>query len=365
MQILSFGAIDHSLPLLEPFTIAQASRSETRAVLVRAELDAAGRAAVGYGEAALGLRAPEEPAELLAMVESLAPRFVGRTLQSIADVAALVDDACVGRTVPRALRAALYCAVADAVARLEGRPLYLALGGEGAARVLETDVTLPIADPDRTTKNALRYWREGFRIFKVKVGADFDADVRALEAIAKATPDATLRFDANEGFGPEESLALLERARALGVAVDGFEQPCKRDDLEGLARVRALGRVPVIADESLQSLEDVARLADARAVDAVNLKIIKAGGLDRCLEIGREARRRGLGIMVGAMLESRVGLTSTAHLAAALGGAGWVDLDVAFLLARDPTRGGLEIDGPRLGLAPGAPGLGLTVGASD
>jgi L-alanine-DL-glutamate epimerase-like enolase superfamily enzyme len=117
--------------------------------------------------------------------------------------------------------------------------------------------------------------------------------------------------------------------------------------------------IPVVADESFRGAADLARLLDARAAHAVNLKLAKLGGPLQAVALGREARRQGLRLMAGAMVETRVGITAMAHVVAALGGVDWVDLDTVFLLADDPFVGGFSGAGPALVLA-GGPGLGVT-----
>jgi L-alanine-DL-glutamate epimerase-like enolase superfamily enzyme len=226
-----------------------------------------------------------------------------------------------------------------------------------------TDITLPIADPEHLATLASGYWARGFRCFKLKVGADLARDQRMLGALAGATPAASLRFDANEGFVAGQALELLASAREAGLTVECFEQPCRRDDLAGLRRVREAG-VPVVADESVRDERDLERLCAEAAVDGINLKLVKMGGIDRCIALGRAAQARGLRLMVGAMIESRLGLTAMAHVVAVLGGAEWIDLDTAFLLAVDPCTGGMRADGPTLSL-PAEPGLALEIGRPD
>jgi L-Ala-D/L-Glu epimerase len=118
--------------------------------------------------------------------------------------------------------------------------------------------------------------------------------------------------------------------------------------------------VPVVADESFRGPADLDRLLAARAASAVNLKLTKLGGPLAALALGRRARAEGLGLMAGAMVETRVGLLAMAHVVAALGGVDWVDLDTAFLLAEDPFTAGWEVDGPRIRLT-GEAGLGVSL----
>jgi L-alanine-DL-glutamate epimerase-like enolase superfamily enzyme len=181
-----------------------------------------------------------------------------------------------------------------------------------------------------------------------------------VQRVAAVTPEAGLRFDANEGFRAEEALRLVEATIAAGLTVECFEQPCARGDLNGMRRIREASDVPVVADESVVTELDVERLADRGAVDGVNLKLVKMGGIDRCIAIGRRAQSLGLEVMVGAMVESRLGLTAMAHVVAVLGGVAWVDLDTAFLLAHDPVQGGLVARGSEMTL-PDGPGLDIAL----
>ncbi len=80
----------------------------------------------------------------------------------------------------------------------------------------------------------------------------------------------------------------------------------------------------------------------------MNLKLVKLGGPIASLALGRRARAAGLRLMAGAMVETRVGLLAMAHVVAALGGADWIDLDTAFLLASDPFEGGWSVSGPHI-----------------
>jgi L-alanine-DL-glutamate epimerase-like enolase superfamily enzyme len=202
----------------------------------------------------------------------------------------------------------------------------------------------------------------GFTCFKVKVGRDWRADAAALRAVAAAVPEARFRLDANAGFNASDALALLDGALGDGLVVECYEQPCARDDWDGMAEVTARSPVPVVADESFRDAADLQHLVRSRAAHAVNLKLVKLGGPLAALALARDARAAGLRLMAGAMVETRVGLLAMAHVVAALGGVDWVDLDTAFLLARDPFQGGWTVAGPRLELTHD-PGLGVVVGA--
>ncbi|HLK92959.1 MAG TPA: dipeptide epimerase [Polyangia bacterium] len=348
-----------SIPLREPFVIASGRVDATRAALVRATVeDAGGRRQTGLGEsAALPPVTREDQPQLLAQIAAAAAGLRGATLARDAELDALLAERLPGGVA----RAGVETAILDATARLAGVPLYRALapapgGDPGPAPALTTDITLSISDPARMAEAARRHAASGFSCFKVKVGRDWRADCASLRAVAAAVPGARFRLDANAGFTATEALALLETALADGLTIECYEQPCAAGDLAGMAEVAARAPIPVVADESFRGPEDLERLLATRAAGAVNLKLAKLGGPLAALALGRRARAAGLGLMAGAMVETRLGLLAMAHVVAALGGVEWVDLDTAFLLADDPFAGGWSTDGPRLALT-GGPGL--------
>jgi L-alanine-DL-glutamate epimerase-like enolase superfamily enzyme len=351
-----------SIPLREPFAIATATLHTTRAALVRATLeDERGRRAVGLGEAAaLPPVTREDQPDLLAAIAAAAGAIRG-SVTGPEDAATLVE-----RAFPAGgpARAGTEAAILDGWARLAGVPLYAALGRADAGATIElvTDITLPISDPVRMAAAARAHAGRGFTCFKVKVGRDWRADIASLRAVAQAVPGARFRLDANAGFGARDARALLDAALADGLAIECYEQPCGAGDLAGMAEVAATSPVPVVADESFRSAEDLDNLLRARAAQGVNLKLVKLGGLLATLDLGRRAQAAGLRLMAGAMVETRVGLLAMAHVVAALGGVDWVDLDTAFLLADDPFEGGWSCDGPRIRLDAAA-GLGVAISA--
>jgi L-alanine-DL-glutamate epimerase-like enolase superfamily enzyme len=354
MRITAVRGSRLSVPLREPFVIASARMDATRAVLVEVELEdeRTGRRALGLGEAAaLPPVTAEDQDDVLLATEHAARELTGRTCGQLEALAELVSGQPVARS-------GLECALLDAWAKLEGTPLCRLLGGE--PRLLISDITLPICAPARMAALAADYRHQGFRHFKVKVGKSLDDDLRALRAVHAAVPDAQYRLDANAGFSATEALDLVRLARNAGLALECFEQPCAREDLEGMAHVAREAGVPVIADESVRDLSDLSRVLAERAAHGVNLKLAKSGGPLAALALGRRARAHGLQVMCGGMVETRLGMTAMAHVACALAAVEYIDLDTAFLLADDPFEGGYDARGPELRLRAGA---GLPVSA--
>jgi len=344
-----------SVPTIDPFVIATGQVQATRSVLVQVVLDDVGdgRKATGLGEGSCFPPVTrEDQPEALSGVERAIPSLLGAKVTSLLGLHTLLDGALGHLPVARA---AVEVACLDALARLDDAPLYQWLmGTDGAAPPQETDVTIPILPPERMAALAAEWWGRGFRALKVKVGRHIEDDLRALRAMTEAAPGARFRPDANGGLSVEEALSFLSAARTLGAHVECFEQPCATPaELEELARRT---EVPVIADESVKQASELEGLA----VDGVNLKIAKSGSLLRARDIGVQARTRGQKVMVGGMVETRLGMTAAAHLAASLGGADYADLDTAFLLTGDPFVGGYVANGAQLSL-PNTPGLGVRI----
>ncbi|HRI66657.1 MAG TPA: dipeptide epimerase [Polyangium sp.] len=373
-RIVHVEIVPLSIPLLEPFVIATGRVDVTRAAQVKITLraESSGQTTWGLGEgAALWPVTVEDQPEVLAALEAAQsclsgtqihlPKVDGKTpldLQALGELTKTLDAAFPSSPVARA---ALETALCDAWARLEGLPLRTLLGGTigGSTRTLETDMTIPIAEPRQMAEGARAWAARGFTHFKVKVGKDLDSDIAALLAIQKAVPRARFRIDANAGFTAAEAIRLVRAIQAQDLVVECYEQPCAANDLEAMALVTAALDVPIIADESVKYVEDLERVITTRAADGVNLKLVKSGGPLGCLAIGRLAKERGMPLMMGGMVETRLGMTAGAHVAAALGGVEYVDLDTAWLLAEDPYAGrGYIADGPRYEL-PDEPGLGI------
>ncbi len=257
--------------------------------------------------------------------------------------------AYVGTDGPAPARAALDLALHDRLGRLSGQPLH-ALLGLPAPQPLPTSFTLAIDEPEAMGVSAAAL--TGCSVIKLKLGGADGRDVARVAAVRAARPDVTLYVDANAGWTADEAITEIDRMLAYGVAL--VEQPVAKHDHEGMGRVQAQCAVPVVADESVQTLADVERLA-AAGVRGINLKLMKVGGLGPGLAILRRARELGMGVMLGCMVETSIGATAMAHL---LGLADWLDLDAPWLIANDPFDGLTYDDAGRVHV-PERPGIGV------
>jgi L-alanine-DL-glutamate epimerase-like enolase superfamily enzyme len=329
-----------TLQLRNPFRLSYGVSETRRAFWIRLAGDE------GWGEAAI------PPYYHVAEADMVATWAVAAARQRPFPDDPAGIPAWVGEDGPAPARCALDLALHDCIARRRGVPLYELLGLPKPP-ALPTSFTVAIAEPAEMARLAAEATR--FSVIKVKLGSDSAADggdASRLAAVRAARPDARLRIDANAGWAPEEAVARLKDLERFGLEM--VEQPVAKDDFEGMGYVQAHTAVPVVADESLCSLEDLERLY-AAGVCAVNLKLMKVGGLRPGLRIARRARELGMHIMLGCMIETSLGTTAMAHLA---GLADWLDLDAPLLIANDPFEGIGYDDQARIDVPP-RPGIGV------
>ena len=222
-------------------------------------------------------------------------------------------------------RNAVDCALWELEAARAGVPVWK-LAGQSNPQPLRTTFTLGADDPEAMADGARRY--ADARSIKVKLTGELDLDIARVKAVRAARPDVWLGVDGNQGFVIGQLDALVAALEKLDVAL--LEQPLARGrelDLNGYRSA-----VPIAGDESLLTLDDVAGAVGR--FDVVNIKLDKCGGLTEGLLMAAEARRLGLGVMVGNMVGSSLAMAPAFVLGQ---GCDIVDLDGPTFLAEDRT----------------------------
>ncbi len=343
----SFEVQAFDTPLKRPFVTALGRKTSTRNVGLSLRL---GGGARGYGEASASLAlAHLSPARLAAVLRRLGRAALGSDARR---ARSLIDRAWREHALESPAAAAFECALLSAWAEAQGLSLASWFGGK--LRSVESDITLSAVDALSAASAARSAAREGFRVFKVKVGSGLREDLARAAAAARVHPSAEVILDGNQGLSVRSALRLVEACLKARVAVVLLEQPVPKADLRALAAVTRRSPVPVAADEAVMSPEDAARVAGEGAASVINIKVAKSGLL-RSLEIAAAARGAGLGLMIGCMAETARGLSPSVHLALGTGFFRYVDLDSDHLLAAPAGLCGWVRRGPRLSLAqPGA-----------
>lgn len=324
------------LILTHPFETARGRSSSVTAVMVLLEHEGL----TGIGEAAQCGYLGQTPEKSLAALSEMAQLLPIDPLQIEETMTALEER------FPEhsSARCAVDTALHDLMGKMLGVPLYR-YWGLTAGEARKTSFTIGIDTVEKVAEKVAE--AKDYSILKVKLGAPQD-----MEIIAKVREisDAAIRVDANAGWTFDEA---VEKMKALaGLGVEFVEQPLPREDLAGHARLKKLGILPIILDESIQTSRDIPGAAEA--CDGVNIKLTKSGGLREAYRMIATARACGLEVMLGCMVASSVKITASAHLSPL---ADHLDLDGNLLLANDPYRGVISAFGEML--LPDRPGLGL------
>lgn len=318
-----------------PFVTALRRTSEVVSVAVRLT-DAEGH--FGFGE---GPQVWRVTGESLASIEActqgpLAEALLGWDPET--EPASYAGDALAQTVVGNGgARMACETAVLDLLAQGAALPLARYVGATTTS--VATDVTLAAQGGFGEGVDTSQFGQ-----FKVKVGLD-PADVDRVIRSAHETPGVPVRIDANQGWDLETASANIGALLEAGVALDFVEQPLPAWDYAGHAELRRRWGTPIVLDESVFTIHDLRRAIDADSGDIVNIKLAKCGGIHLGLAIAREATAAGLGIMVGSMMESELGVSAAAALAATVSPDAVHDLDAAWWSipmsdAGSPYRGG-------------------------
>ncbi len=326
VSVKEFGA-----ELFTPFTISSGSHRSLANVLFTLETAGGTR---GYGEAAIATHITGETrAVTVKNLKRAGELLAGLDAANYLGAMCLLEEALEGN---RAALAGAQMALLDLAARLQGVSLWKFFGGHTPR--LKTDVTVVIGGAAAAYDFTLKMRGRGFRIFKVKTGSDMDEDFRRLAAVKKAAPGSAIYLDANCAYSAKEAEKFIKELAGRGIRPAVLEQPVAKDDISGLSYLSRKLSMPVCADESAYSLDDVFNLIRKKAVTAINIKLTKLGFL-RAREVWALARAKSLKLMMGEMVESELASAASAQFAGGLGGFDFIDLDIPFFIKNSGMTG--------------------------
>lgn len=325
MRIERVEVYSVTLKYSEPFRIAPSVSVESRNIVVRILTD---YGIEGWGESSPSRRVTGETVETVSLaISRMAPRLVGMCPLMIEQNVEVMDQTVDGNP---AAKAALDIALHDILGKTVGKPLFILLGGY-RTEVL-TDITLSVKPPREMAADAVNAVKQGFKALKIKVGVNPVEDVERIRMVREAVgEDVEMRVDANGGWSVEQAIEVLNRVERFNIRF--VEQPVPAEDVKGLARVRKNSPIPIMADESIHSSSDALRLIREEAVDLINIKLMKSGGILNAKRISDVAEAAGIPCMVGCMGESGIGVAAGAHFAAGLRNVKYADLDCDLLHA--------------------------------
>jgi L-alanine-DL-glutamate epimerase-like enolase superfamily enzyme len=326
------------LHLAETFVIARDATNMADVVHVALDHDGV----TGYGEGAPIERYDETVESAVAFVEEHAG-LIGDdpfALEDIGERLAAVPG-------EHAAKSAVDAALHDLQGKLLGMPAFRLFGlpRQGPP----TSWTVWLGDPDDMARRAEKSL-SSYRRLKLKLGGADGLDVERVRAVRSVT-DLPLQVDVNEWWSLEEALDALPQLAELGV--EYCEQPLRAGD-EGGRVLKDRSAVPIFVDEDCHTLASVAWCAEIS--HGINIKLAKSGGIREAVRMVHAARALRLGVMLGCMLESGLGIAAGCCVAPL---CDHVDLDGNLLLREDPCPGVELVDGVQVPAA--EPGLGVSV----
>lgn len=343
------------VPLKEPFVISLGPINRVQNVVVRLRT---ADGCTGYGECSPYMTINGESVDTCFIVG----QYFARVLKNkdALDLAGCIEAMDKTIYANSSIKSAFDMALYDIAAQQANLPLYRFLGGE-KVRVLHTDMTVSIGDPQKMKEDAVRFQAGGFPAIKVKLGGSRDEDVARIRAIREGIgPTHPLRIDANQGWQTADyAIDVLQHLAPYNI--EHCEEPIARHRFMELGRVSAASPIPIMADESCGDHWDAERLVQLNACQMFNIKLGKSGGFFKGQKIAQIGAAAGLTLQVGGFMESRLGMTAAAHLALSNSAIHHCDFDTPLMFTEDPVQGGICYGANGSIEVSEAPGLGAVI----
>jgi L-alanine-DL-glutamate epimerase-like enolase superfamily enzyme len=328
-------SIPYTLKFRSPFRIAHGVRDSTAAVFVK--LISGNN--VAFGEATLPPYLAETMESVMAFIRKLNPEQLSvQYAVALHTYLGSIHPAC------KPAQAAVDMAWHDLTGKINGVSVHEMYALQGKTHAPGA-FTIAINDESEMEKKIAESGSMPLLKIKTSVGND----KQLVKAVRKYS-DKPVCIDANQSWkNDKQVLDLLFWLKDENVLF--IEQPFNKDAM-GIEKIFEKSPLPLIADESFQTIEDLTTIKNQ--FHGINIKLMKCGGIYPALQIIRKAKEAGLKILIGCMSESSCGCAAASHL---LSLADWYDLDGPLLLSNDPFAGLNFINGEIQ--IPEAPGVGV------
>lgn len=354
LRITKIEIYEMTIPLKAPFVISLGPITHAENTIIRIHTNAD---VYGTGECSpFPTIHGETQASNQAVAKLLAPLLIGKDPLAIEDRMDQLERAIAFNP---CIKSAFDMALYDLKAKYCRMPLYRFLGGSNT-KVMETDMTVGLGDPQKMAKEAYSFIEEGFTNIKIKLGGTTTEDVARISAIREAIgADIPLRIDANQAWTVDTAITTLSALESFDI--EHCEAPIPRWNAHQLASVRAKSPIPIMADESLFNQHDAVRLIQWNSVDYFNIKLSKSGGIRNGTRIASLAQSAGIQCQVGCFSETRLGISALAHFSLAYANIIHFDMDSPLMLAQDPVVEGISYSEGGTIKVPDHPGIGADI----
>jgi L-alanine-DL-glutamate epimerase-like enolase superfamily enzyme len=308
MKIRRIAAYKVDLPLHEGSYRWSGGKSVSTfdSTIVRVETDSG---LAGHGEVCpLGPSyLPAYANGVRAGISELGPHLIGAEASELARLNRLMDAALKGHPY---VKSGIDMACWDILGQMAGLPLCHLLGGRYADDFILYRA-ISQREPDEMAANVADYRTQGYRRFQLKVGGDADTDIARIRAVAGVlNPGDRLIADANTGWLPHEAARVVRAVDDVDVYI---EQPCL--SYEECLSIRRRTSHPFVLDETIDSMDMLLRAHADRAMDVVNLKISKFGGLTKLLQARDLCISLGIAMTIEDSWGGDITTAAIAHLA--------------------------------------------------
>lgn len=330
MQIDDIDVYELDLKLRKPYKISFKTTYYAKNLLVVVKTD---EGLVGYGEAApIKKITGDSKEEALEFLKKVIPSLKNKNPCDISEIHNYLEmfsskTGLVSQTAKAALDYACY----DILGKSERKPAYQILGLD-RPRIVPASIGFGIETPEELVKDT-EEWMQKFKdngpwLLKLKLEGNSEMDLKRVFAVAEVFP-REIKLDPNQAYtDPKVAVKTFNELYAtLGSKIALIEEPCPKGDLEKIKYVAENTEIPILADETGATLEDIKQIIKERAADGVNIKLPKIGGIYWAVQAAKLLDAEGMMIQVGSMIESRVGLAAAANFAAGTTSVSHTDLD--------------------------------------
>lgn len=335
MTIDKIEIIPIQIELTEPFVISKGPLTHARNTIVRIYTSDGN---VGVGECCPYRTIHGETQQgTVAAGKDLAELLLKQDAREIRKIVKKIDKTLAGNA---SIKCAFDMALYDLNAKAVGLPLYRYLLGDNDKDIY-TDMTVSLLEKSKMAAKARKFVDDGFPVLKVKLGENAVKDIERMIAIrTEIGMDIPIRIDANQGWNYYEAIKALDGM--AGLNIEHCEAPVAAGDFIGREKLRAESPIPIMGDESVFSHQDGYRNLAIDAIDLINIKLGKSGGICHAMKIASVAQAAGVYCQVGSFSETRLGITALVHYAKAWDNIIYYDLDSPLMQSEDPVIGGME-----------------------
>ncbi len=338
-----------NLPMTKPFRISLGSSENYEGFILKIETD---DGITGIGEA---VPTPYITGDTMESIEgelkNLEKLLVGKE-ESQENINDILKKNFKGS---KASRAAIDMALWDIMGKRANLPIYKIIGG--TKKDIKTSLTIDLAPPEEAKRMALQFLNEGVKVFKIKLGSGIQEDIERVKEVRNAIGNEKMAYvDFNQAYDAKRALKVIDAIERYDI--EFIEQPVPAWDLKSLKFIRERTNIPIMADESLMSINDLEKIVHFEAADMINIKLMKTGGITDAIKLVDAAELFNIPVMIGCMVETKVAVAAGLNIALAKKWVKYADLDGFTSLKEEITEDGLDLKNGELMLKD-YPGLGV------